>query len=333
MPAGRYCRPGVDFRAGRVAQRKAQPRHIHRQRRGARDLALDHEHRHAVMGLVGNGDVLEHQPAQVHRQSDRGIERCHLRGAAHDVLAPGEQCRHHRHQHQDQRRQPALRCLAPPARGLPRAAPHGGTFDIFGAVLDDSGLVGRRHQRGRLRRRYGDVRQRGRRLRLRLVRNRIGFGRERGLGCRFGSGWLFAGGKRAGTWAGRRIVLRRCWAGVRAVRLFDRRGRGRVGGHGHLRGRIVFVRTRGGADLVPECGFFPGRGLGRGQRGREARRRCCQGRGVSGRRREPLLPAPDAAHGPPAHADDVGVHLVGHRAVGTGYLHGRFAAVRLRPRP
>src|SRR3954447_7269685 len=67
--------PGVDLRALRVADGKAQPRQFDRFPGLGDDHAFDDQHRLAVDGLVADLDVLERQPAQVHFQPDHRVER------------------------------------------------------------------------------------------------------------------------------------------------------------------------------------------------------------------------------------------------------------------
>jgi len=63
----------------RVADRKAQMRHILDFRCAIADLALDDEDAFAVMPLSGCGKVPKMDTAKVHRETERGIKRCGLR--------------------------------------------------------------------------------------------------------------------------------------------------------------------------------------------------------------------------------------------------------------
>ena len=63
----------------RVADRKAQSRHIRDICCAVADLALDDEDRFAGMPLSGCGKAVKMDAAKVHRQTERGIKRRGLR--------------------------------------------------------------------------------------------------------------------------------------------------------------------------------------------------------------------------------------------------------------
>ena len=71
----------------RVANRKAQMRHIFDFRCAIADLALDDKDPFAVMPLSGCGKVAKMDAAKVHRQTERGIKRCGLRHGPNQIRA------------------------------------------------------------------------------------------------------------------------------------------------------------------------------------------------------------------------------------------------------
>jgi len=77
----------------RVADRKAQTRHIRALRCAIADLALDDEDRFAGMPLSGCGKAVKMEAAQVHRQTERGIKRCGLRHGPDQIGALSDNCR------------------------------------------------------------------------------------------------------------------------------------------------------------------------------------------------------------------------------------------------
>src|SRR5829696_5623410 len=76
--------PGIDLRALRVADGKAQPWQFDRFPGLADDRAFNDQDRLAVHGLIADLDILERQPAQVHFQPDHPVERRGLRQQPHD---------------------------------------------------------------------------------------------------------------------------------------------------------------------------------------------------------------------------------------------------------
>src|SRR5215211_979692 len=120
--------PGVDLGALRVTDAETQPRQFDRLAALAHDHALDHQHRLAVNGLVGDLQILETQSAQIHIKPDHLVEGGGLRQQPHHVVAPDDQCQHQCAHRRACRRQADHRftgngrkCRQPEQPGKPRA--------------------------------------------------------------------------------------------------------------------------------------------------------------------------------------------------------------------
>ena len=68
-----------------------QTRHVDGLAGGVDDIAFDHQDRHALVLFRGGVDVVESQAAQIHRQTDHGVERRGLRQRAHEIAAPADE--------------------------------------------------------------------------------------------------------------------------------------------------------------------------------------------------------------------------------------------------
>ena len=77
----------------RIADRKAQRRHLGALRCTIADLALDDEDRFAVVPLSRCGNTGKMQAAKVHRQTERGIKRRGLRHGPDNIGTLGNNCR------------------------------------------------------------------------------------------------------------------------------------------------------------------------------------------------------------------------------------------------
>ncbi len=296
----RHRRPGVDLVARGVLHGKSQARHIHGHVGVADDDALDHNHWHVVVDVVGDLDIGEAQAAQIDLHTERAIERRHLWGMPHDVLAPGEQRRDRADQDQKDRRQRAERTpLLLLAQQRPPAADRWAT----GVRSRDTTVARLRHQRRGIAGRNGDFGQRG----VVAFAKRIGKGRNVAARRREDlalHGLLFV---RLGHRA--RIVDDRDFGNRNLVRNFGRE-LGLEGGNFAVGGLSVGL---GGAvgDHLPVRLFLLGV-----------------------RRYEPLVLAACASHRPACCADRRNRDLIGRRAVGAGNQHERFAhtnKIVLRP--
>jgi len=77
----------------RIADRKAQMRHIRVLCCAIADLAVDDEDRFAVVPLSRCGNTGKMQAAKVHRQTERGIKRRGLRHGPDNIGTLGNNCR------------------------------------------------------------------------------------------------------------------------------------------------------------------------------------------------------------------------------------------------
>ena len=77
----------------RIADRKAQRRHIRTIGCAIADLALDDEDRFAVVPLSRCGNAAKMHAAKVHRQTERGIKRLGLRHGPDNIGTLGNNCR------------------------------------------------------------------------------------------------------------------------------------------------------------------------------------------------------------------------------------------------
>src|SRR5690242_11163063 len=83
--------PGIDLRALRIADGKAQPWQIGRFAGFADDRPFDHQHRLALHCFSRDLDVLERKPAQIDIEADHFIEARGLRHQADHLAAPDDQ--------------------------------------------------------------------------------------------------------------------------------------------------------------------------------------------------------------------------------------------------
>ena len=75
----------------RVAQDEFEARHVFVLAGGVNDIAFDHQDRNPFMLLCDGRHIVKDETAQVHGQTEQGIEGCGLGKRAHHVAAPADE--------------------------------------------------------------------------------------------------------------------------------------------------------------------------------------------------------------------------------------------------